>query len=154
VSRLSGKTVKRLQRLEREINQHLTGGIIPFWHDRARDTKHGGWYWLTKPNGSRSDMAKIVYGESFAIYAMAEYTLGTGDKRGLDYASRTFDLLQKHAADTHMHLMESFTTLYEASGLPLHRRKLMEVMDLICAHMIDARRGPETVRSASSEAGR
>ena len=235
MSKLSGKTVKRLQRLEREISQHLTGGIIPFWRARARDTKHGGylvrfdeqgettplkekyvntqarlvwwfsnlcrqrpkvrgsatlarngadfmlkhfwdpehggWYWKTKPNGNKSDMGKIVYGESFAIYAMAEYTLGTGDKRGLDYASRTFDLLQKHAADTrhggyyenlcrdwtpeepgfaggdrkgldtHMHLMESFTTLYEASGLPLHRRKLMEVVDLICEYMIDTRRG-------------
>jgi len=235
VSKSSKKTVQRLQRLEGEITQHLTRGIVPFWHSRARDVKHGGyrvrfdeqgeatplkekyvntqarlvwwfsnlcrqrpkvrgsaalarggaeflfenfwdpkhggWYWQTKPSGKRSDMGKIVYGESFAIYAMAEYTLGTGDKRGLDYASRTFDLLQKHAADTlhggyyenlrrdwtpeepgfsggdrkgldtHMHLMESFTTLYEASRLPLHRRKLMEVVDLICAHMIDTRRG-------------
>ncbi|MBM4148886.1 MAG: N-acylglucosamine 2-epimerase [Lentisphaerae bacterium] len=224
-----------MQRLEGEITQHLTSGLIPFWHTRARDAKHGGylvrfdeqghatplkekylntqarlvwwfshlcrqqpkakgsaalarggaefllnhfwdarhggWYWKTKPNGGKSDMAKIVYGESFAIYAMAEYTLGTGDKRGLEYASRTFDLLQKFAADTrhggyyenlcrdwspeepgfaggdrkgldtHMHLMESFTTLYEASRLPLHRRKLMEVVDLICAHMIDTKRG-------------
>jgi mannobiose 2-epimerase len=235
MSKSSKKTVQRLQRLEGEITQHLTTGLIPFWHARARDAKHGGyltcfneqgevqpmkekyvntqarlvwwfanlcrqqpkvkgsaalarggaefmlknfwdpkhggWYWQTKPNGSKSDMGKIVYGESFAIYAMAEYTLGTGDKRGVEHASRTFDLLQKFAADTlhggyyenlcrdwspeepgfsggdrkgldtHMHLMESFTTLYEASRDPLHRRKLMEVLDLICAHMIDPKRG-------------
>ena len=235
MSQSSKKSLQRLQRLEGEITKHLTTGLIPFWHARARDAKHGGyltcfneqgeaqpmkekyvntqarlvwwfsnlcrqqpkvkgsaalarggaefmlknfwdpqhggWYWQTKPNGSKSDMGKIVYGESFAIYAMAEYTLGTGDKRGVEHASRTFDLLQKFAADTrhggyyenlcrdwspeepgfsggdrkgldtHMHLMESFTTLYEASHLPLHRRKLMEVLDLICGHMIDTKRG-------------
>ena len=42
--------------------------------------------------------------------------------------------------DTHMHLMESFTVLYEASRAELHRRKLLEVLDLICTRMID----PET----------
>ena len=231
----SKKTNQRLHRLEGEITQHLTHGLIPFWHTRARDAKHGGylthfdeqgrakplrakyvntqarlvwwfsslcrlqpevrgskalarggaeflfrhfwdpqdggWYWTVKPDGSRDDMGKIVYGQSFAIYAMAEYTLGTGDRRGVEHASRTFDLLQKFCADTryggyyenlcrdwtpeepgfsggdrkgldtHMHLLESFTTLYEASGAPLHRRKLMEVVDVICDHMIDTRRG-------------
>jgi hypothetical protein len=41
-----------------------------------------------------------VYGQGFAIYALSEYPLGTGDKRGLDYASRTFALLQKCCSDT------------------------------------------------------
>lgn len=235
MSSSSRKSVQRLQRMEGEITQHLMTGLIPFWHARACDTKHGGylvrfdgqgcatpmkekyvntqarllwwfsnlrrvhpevpgatararagadfiirhfwdpkhggWYWKVKPNGGLSDTGKIVYGESFAIYALSEYTLGTGDKRGVEYASRTFDLLQKFCADTryggyyenlnrdwtpetpgfaggdrkgldtHMHLMESFTTLYEASRSPLHRRKLMEIVDLICAHMIDSRRG-------------
>lgn len=235
MTQLSKSTIRRLQRLEGEISEHLLTGLIPFWHERARDvklggyltcfdeqgrakplkekyvntqarlvwwfanlrrqqpgvrgsaalarggadfmidhfwdTQQGGWYWKVKPNGKRSDDGKIVYGQSFAIYAMSEYTLGTGDKRGVEYAARTFDLLQKFCADTryggyyenlcrdwtpeepgfaggdrkgldtHMHLMESFTTLYEASGSPLHRRKLMEVVDLICQHMIDPKRG-------------
>ncbi len=137
-----------------------------FW-----DEKYGGFYWKVKQDGSELDPSKIVYGESFCIYALSEYYLATGDSRGLDYASRTFDLLQKHCADTHyggyfenvnrdwtpeqggfaggdrkgldthMHLMESFTTLYAASGDALHRRKLLEVVDLICDRMVDKATG-------------
>jgi hypothetical protein len=40
-----------------------------------------------------------------------------------------------------MHLMESFTTLYAASGDGLHRRKLLQVVDLICEKMIDKTNG-------------
>jgi mannobiose 2-epimerase len=140
--------------------------IKNFW-----DEKYGGFYWKVKRDGSELDPAKIVYGESFCIYALSEYYLATGDKRGLEYASRTFDLLQKYAADTlnggyienvnrdwspesggfaggdrkgldtHMHLMESFTTLYAASGDDLHRRKLLQVVELIREKMIDKSTG-------------
>jgi len=133
-----------------------------FW-----DPDHGGWFWKVKRDGARLDDGKIVYGQSFAIYALSEYYLATGDSQALDYATRTFDLLQVHAADTlhggyyenlnadwtpeadgfaggdrkgldtHMHLMESFTVLYQASRKPLHRRKLLELMELIRARMID-----------------
>ncbi len=139
--------------------------ISRFW-----DTKHGGWFWKVKRDGSEMDNGKVVYGQSFAIYAFAEYFRATGDRRGLDYASHTFDLLQKYAADTlrggyyenlerdwtvapsgfcagdrkgldtHMHLMEAFTTLYAASGEEIHHRKLLEVIDLIMRRMVD----PET----------
>ncbi|MCK7536108.1 MAG: hypothetical protein MZV63_36535 [Marinilabiliales bacterium] len=33
--------------------------------------------------------------------------------------------------DVHMHLMEAFTTLYECSGKDVHRRKLLEDIDLL-----------------------
>ena len=32
MSKASKKIVQRLQRLEGEITQHLTTGLIPFWH--------------------------------------------------------------------------------------------------------------------------
>ncbi len=135
--------------------------IEHFW-DKAR----GGWYWKTARDGRTLDDGKVVYGQSFAIYALAEYTLSTGDPRGLDYASRTFDLLQKYAADTlrggyyenlepdwsvsapgfpagdrksldiHMHLMEAYTTLYAASRAEIHKRKLQEVIDVILTKMV------------------
>ncbi len=137
-----------------------------FW-----DAEHGGFTWKTNRDGSPLDPAKIVYGESFCIYALAEYTRATGDPRGLEYAAKTFDLLQQHCADTryggyyenvlddwrpeepgfaggdrkgldtHMHLMESFTTLYAASGLDMHRRKLLQLIDLIATRMIDPTSG-------------
>ena len=137
-----------------------------FW-----DKDTGGWFWKVNRDGSRLDDGKVVYGQSFAIYALAEYTLATGDSRGLTYASQTFDLLQKYCADTlrggyyenlepdwtvsppgfcagdrkgldtHMHLMEAFTTLYAASGQDIHRRKLLEITDLIVRYMVDPATG-------------
>lgn len=135
--------------------------IRHFW-----DGAHGGWRWKVARDGSPLDDGKLVYGQSFAIYALAQYAICTGDSRGLDYASRTFDLLQRFAADNarggyyenmepdwslseggwcagdrksldiHMHLLECFTTLYQASGLAIHRRRLEEVIDVILRYMI------------------
>ncbi len=136
--------------------------IRHFW-----DGANGGWYWKTHADGSPLDTAKIGYGQSFAIYALSQYALCVGDARGLDYASRTFDLLQKYAADTlhggyaenldtawtpfpddqggvnrkgldtHMHLMEAYTVLYQASKAEIHRRKLLQLIELIRTRMIN-----------------
>lgn len=137
-----------------------------FW-----DSQYGGWFWKVKRDGAKLDDGKSVYGQSFAIYAMAEYYRASADHRGLDYAIRTFDLLQVYCADTlrggyfenlerdwqvaapgffggnrkgldtHMHLMESFTTLFAASGLDIHRRKLEEQIQLITKYLIDPSTG-------------
>ena len=134
-----------------------------FW-----DSKNGGWCWKTHADGSSLDTAKIVYGQSFAIYALSQYADCVGDERGIEYASRTFDLLQKYAADTlnggyfenlntawerftndqdgvnrkgldtHMHLMEAFTGLYSVTAADIHRRKLLEIMESIRIHMVNA----------------
>lgn len=135
--------------------------IRHFW-----DKRYGGWHWKVRRDGSLLDDGKVVYGQSFAIYALATYTLATGDPRGLDYACHTFDLLQRYCADVarggyyenlepdwslspggfcagdrksldiHMHLMECFTVLAQASGEEIHRRRLQEVIDVILTHMI------------------
>lgn len=140
--------------------------IRHFW-----DEAEGGWYWKVAREGKAIDTGKVVYGQSFAIYALAEYGLAIGDPRGLDYASRTFDLLQKYCADTarggyyenlecdwrladkgfaagdrksldiHMHLMEAFTTLASLSGKGIHRRKLEEVIEIILGRMVDIESG-------------
>ena len=39
--------------------------------------------------------------------------------------------------DVHMHLMEAFTNLYELTGKELHRRKLLEVIDVLWTRMVD-----------------
>lgn len=137
-----------------------------FW-----DQEHGGWYWKVKRDGSLLDDGKVVYGQSFAIYVLSEYTLATGDPRGLEYAEKTFDLLQKYCTDTvrggyyenlepdwtlsepgfaagdrksldiHMHLMEAFTTLYECSKKDIHKRKLEEVIEIILDKMVSKASG-------------
>ncbi|MEZ4901692.1 MAG: AGE family epimerase/isomerase [Spirosomataceae bacterium] len=38
--------------------------------------------------------------------------------------------------DAHMHLMEAFTTLYECTGQEVHRRKLLEIIELLVGKII------------------
>lgn len=140
---------------------------LRFILDRFWDKQYGGFYWKLSRDGSVLDPSKLVYGESFAIYALSEYYLCYGDPQALEYAEKTFDLLQKYVTDTqyggyyenieenwdisagglwagdrksldiHMHLMEAFTTLYRASGKEVHRRKLKESIDIILDHMLN-----------------
>ena len=135
------------------------------------DSHNGGWYWKVNRDGSCLDDGKVVYGQSFAIYALAEYFMATNEQQALNLACKTFDLLQIYCADTryggyfenlepdwkvaprgffagdrksldtHMHLMEAFTVLADASGLNIHRRKLSEIIDLIFVQMIDSETG-------------
>ena len=135
--------------------------IRHFW-----DARHGGWYWMTTRDGTLLDPGKVVYGIAFAIYALTEYYDVSKDPVALQYASRTFDCLQKYAVDlahggylenleqdwrpcpggefagdrktlnTHMHVMEAFTTLFKVSGEEVHRRRLEETIDLILRRMI------------------
>ena len=130
------------------------------------DREYGGFYWMMDRKGNVKTDRKIIYGHSFAIYSLSEYTLATGDPCGIDYAEKVFDLVQKYCADTmyggywemfhrdwtlcgpgsqggdrktldvHMHLMEAYTTLYECTGKDVHRRKLLEVIDLLLNRII------------------
>jgi len=137
-----------------------------FW-----DEEHLGWYWQLNRDGTVADPAKLVYGEGFAIYALSEFAKVYGDERALCFAQQGFDLLQRYCADTlrggyyenierdwrispagayagdrksldiHMHLLETFTALYRATGKEIHGRKLKEVMDLIFRHMVNCEKG-------------
>lgn len=134
--------------------------------DKMWDHEHGGFYWMLDRKGNVKIDQKIIYGHSFAIYSLSEYTLATGDQRGVEYAERVFDLLQKYCVDSmyggywemfqrdwtlcgpgsaggdrktldvHMHLMEAFTTLYESTRKDVHRRKLLEDIDLLLHRII------------------
>ena len=139
---------------------------VDFLIDKMWDRQYGGFYWMMNRKGEVKIDQKILYGHSFAIYCLSEYTLATGDPRGREYAEKVFDLLQKYGADTryggywemfhrdwtlcgpgsqggdrktldvHMHLMEAYTTLYECTGLEVHRRKLLEDIDLLLNKII------------------
>jgi len=140
-----------------ELAKHGADFLI----EKMWDTEHGGFYWMMDRKGNVKNDQKIIYGHSFAIYSLSEYTLATGDKRGIEFAEKVFDLIQKYCVDTmyggywemfhrdwtlrgpgsqggdrktldvHMHLMEAFTTLFECSGKEVHKRKLLEVIDIL-----------------------
>lgn len=139
---------------------------INFMINKMWDKKYGGFYWMMDRAGNVKVDKKILYGHSFAIYCFSEYTLATGDIRGIEYAEITFDLIQKNCADTyfggyfemfdrnwtladpgsqggdrktldvHMHLMEAFTTLFECSKKEVHSRKLLEDIEILLNRMM------------------
>ncbi|WP_339705150.1 AGE family epimerase/isomerase [uncultured Kriegella sp.] len=139
---------------------------VDFVIEKMWDEEHEGFFWLTDRKGNVLIDEKIIYGHSFIIYGFCEYTLASGDPRGLYYAEKCFDLLQKYGADTmfggyfemfqrdwtlkgqgaaggdrktldvHMHLMEAFTTLYECSGKEVHKRKLLEIIEVLTKRII------------------
>ncbi len=132
-----------------------------FW-----DYKNYGWIWKTDNKGTSLDRGKVVYGQSFALYALCEYYLISGNKEILAFAEKTFELLQIHCSDNlyggyyenftenweleepgyaggdrksldvHMHLLEAYTKLYECTKKELHRRKLLETIELIFDRMV------------------
>jgi mannose 2-epimerase len=131
------------------------------------DAEHDGWLWNVDKDGKPVSTDKIMYGQSFVIYSMSECALATGNAVARKTAEHTFDLIQKYAADTahggyremflrdwqprpsgayggdrksfdvHMHLVEAYTTLYELTRAEIHRRKLLEVIDVLWAHMFN-----------------
>ena len=139
---------------------------VDFLLNKMWDPMYGGFFWLTNRAGEVKIDEKILYGHSFAMYSLSEYTLATGDLRGVEYAEKVFDLIQKYCADTHyggyfemfhrnwdlkgpgaaggdrktldihMHLMEAFTTLYECTRKEVHRRKLVEIIALIMDNIL------------------
>ncbi|MEK7793461.1 MAG: AGE family epimerase/isomerase [Candidatus Hydrogenedentota bacterium] len=140
---------------------------VEFLIDHFWDHEHAGWYWTTERDGSVINPSKLSYGQSFAMYALSEYGMASGDLRGMEWASKTFEAVQTFAADNrhggyyeflerdwqkkkpgayggdrksfdvHMHLMEAFTNLYEATGSPIYRDKTREVVDVLFDRIIN-----------------
>jgi len=139
---------------------------VDFLLDRMWDREHGGFFWTVDRRGAVQIDKKILYGLSFAIYALSEYTLATGDARGAEYARATFDLVHRHCYDSthggyfemfdrdwarggpgsgggdrktldvHMHLMEAFTTLVECTGDAAHARALRDDIALLTGRIL------------------
>ena len=150
-----------------ETARHLLERGLPWFLKSFHDAEHDGWFWIVDKEGRPVSTDKIIYGQSFVIYSMAECAMATGNARCRQAALATFDLLQKYAADTafggyremflrdwqprpsgeyggdrksfdvHMHLMEAYTALYELSGAEIHKRKLLEVIEVLWSRMFD-----------------
>jgi methyl-accepting chemotaxis protein len=81
------------------------GDILPFRLPYV-DREGGGFYGLVRNDRSFDAAAgvpqaetKVVYGQAFAIYALAEYHRAAGDKAALDLALETYLLLERVARD-------------------------------------------------------
>jgi mannobiose 2-epimerase len=135
-----------------------------FLKDRLWDKESGGFYWAVSADGTEpTKPEKHLYGQSFGLYALAEYGVAAGDRAALDLARELFGLLEAKAHDpiyggyresfrrdwspappdamtymavpagvklmnTHLHLMEALTAFYRATGDPLVKERLTELL--------------------------
>lgn len=132
-----------------------------FW-----DNDNTGWHWVCAQDGTPINKSKLTYGQSFAIYGLSEYAMASGDPRATEMAEETYRSITTLAADgerggfmefleedwrpkkpgvyggdrktfdVHMHLMEAFTNLYEATGNEKYKEDAEYVISLIFDHMI------------------
>jgi len=140
-----------------------------FLRNKMWDKKQGGFYNLVTKEGEpilKRGTEKTTYGNSFAIYGLAEYYRASGNKEALDLAKKTFEWLEDHGHDpkykgyyqsleldgtpiertnefpstsdigykdqnSSIHLLESFTTLYEVWPDELLAKRIKELLYLI-----------------------
>jgi mannobiose 2-epimerase len=82
-----------------EMREAATHGYR-FLVDRMWDREHGGYVWEVDESGTRvTDATKVIYGESFALYALSEYYRATGDAGALARATELFQLMDTRAHD-------------------------------------------------------
>ena len=130
-----------------------------------QDREHGGFWWSIGADGAVTRDRKQIYGQAFAIYALAEYHAATGRREPLDQAIAVFHLIEKYGRDivhggyleafdrtwspiadlrlsavdqndpksqnTHLHVMEAYTTLlrnWPDGGLRTALIDLVEIM--------------------------
>ena len=145
-----------------------------FIEKRFWDVEHGGFYWLLDTDGSvyqsgNGEIVKQVYGNAFAIYALASVYEVTGEKTALEAAKQGFEWLEKYAHDedyygyfnnltregvptwgasehdypkgqnTTIHLLEAFTELYKVWPDEQVKLRIEELKDLLLELLIDPR---------------
>lgn len=161
------------RRYPRPIYSEVAAHALKFLREKMWDTKRGRFYWLVDREGRVVDGKKHLYGQSFAIYGVAEYAQPFNDDAARREALDLFQLIDHKAHDdgnggyheassqdwqplrddptlgsrgrksmnTHIHLLESFTTLYRATGDARVRERVEELLALCLDKIVDTRQG-------------
>jgi cellobiose epimerase len=79
----------------REVATHT----LKFMREKMWDTEQGGFYWLVDHDGNVRSGKKHLYGQSFAIYGLAEYARAFDDSPAREEALRLFRLIDRKAHD-------------------------------------------------------
>jgi mannobiose 2-epimerase len=72
-----------------------------FLRDRLWDHEFGGFFWEVDSTGRAPiKVDKHLYGQSFGLYALAEYAIAMQDSRAEGMARELYGLLERHAHDS------------------------------------------------------
>jgi len=129
----------------------LADSTYRFLIDHFRDRKDGEFYFTVSRQGKPVNTKKQLYAESFAIYALSEYAAAFASTEARDHALACFRSIDARAHDavhggydqrkdpgwmtpgaeketnTHIHLLEAFTSLFRLTRDPLVRTRLEEL---------------------------
>lgn len=78
--------------------QHLIAAQHGYEFLRAQfwDANHGGFFWEVDASGHLATIAdKHLYGQAFALHALSEYAIASGEASALDLAGELFQLLER-----------------------------------------------------------
>lgn len=149
---------------------------LDFLLDHFWDDTHGGWYWSTNLEGVPIDDTKSLYAQAFAALALSEYGMASGDHRGAEWATNTFQTIQTFCADNsrggyfdffqrdwtrasntgtksfaaHVRLMQGLNNLYESTGASLYREKALELAEVIRSRLIHPQYATAITRTDST----
>ena len=98
---------------------HAFADLMLHFHD----PDHGGFWWSVAADGSVLRDRKQVYGQAFAVYALAEYHASGGGREALELAVATHRLIETHARAPHGGYLEAFGRAWE----PIADMRLSEV---------------------------
>ncbi|MFW6352789.1 MAG: AGE family epimerase/isomerase [Verrucomicrobiota bacterium] len=79
----------------KKMADYAFADLVRLYADRV----HGGFIWSVDAAGQPLKTRKQVYGQAFAIYALATYHRATGHPEALELAKATFRLLELEARD-------------------------------------------------------
>lgn len=130
-----------------------------FIHAHFRDPRDGEYFYRVSRTGERREENKLLYAQAFAIYGLSTFAAVSGEQAPLDEALACFQSIDRRAHDathrgydqranrgwlkpgadkdtnTHIHLLEAFTSLCAASEDATVCARLAELVDVV-AHDI------------------
>jgi len=137
----------------------LAEGQARFLLDHFRDPASSEFVLTVSREGTVKNPARVLYAQSFAIYALVEYARVFGDQKAGEAALACFRSIDgAHDAthggyfrqndppwltagaaketNTHLHLLEAFTALAAHSGDPQVKARLAELFDLFLTRIV------------------
>ena len=85
----------QIQEFKQEAYTHLTQELLPFWFDRCKDDKNGGYIThFDKDGNDTGEDEKSMLGQARCIYSFASaHRAGYGDGKCLEFAKHGVDFV-------------------------------------------------------------